>query len=126
MDDRNAAAAFAALSHSMRLDLFRTLCRVFPARIASGDLARQYSVSPSTMTGHLQSLERAGLVRSQRHSRHVLYGANAAGTKRLVSALLHHVLGDNCDLTGCDRPAGRGSREDAAEDSPVTALLGRR
>jgi ArsR family transcriptional regulator len=100
MNDRKLIAMFSALSHPVRLSLFRGLCAEFPASIPSGALAERFDVPPSTMTGHLHALERAGLVWSQRRSRHMMYAVNAEGTERLVTMLLSDVLGDSNALCG--------------------------
>jgi ArsR family transcriptional regulator, arsenate/arsenite/antimonite-responsive transcriptional repressor len=110
MSDRLAIAGFSALSHPVRLALFKALCERSPERIAAGDLAHGFDVPPSTMTGHLQALERAGLVRSERRSRFMLYSVDAEGTRRLVDFLLADCCDGRADLIGVeldltDRPA---------------------
>ena len=84
MTARDAVSGFAALSHPVRLALFRTLCDQAPQRASAGELAHGFDIPPSTMTGHLQTLERAGLIKAERRSRFMLYSLNPEGTRRLV------------------------------------------
>ncbi len=100
MTDRKTITALASLSHPVRLDLFRRLCARFPTAVSAGDLAFHYAVPRSTMTGHLQTLERAGLIRAERRSQFMFYAADKAGTRWLVETMLSNVLGASPELTG--------------------------
>jgi len=42
---------------------------------------------PSSLSFHLGHLERAGLIASRRDQRHIIYKANLAGMRRLLSFL---------------------------------------
>jgi len=102
MKARNALAGFAALAHPVRLALFRALCDQAPERASAGELAQGFDIPPSTMTGHLQALERAGLIRAERRSRFMLYSLNPAGTRELVSFLVDECCHNRPDLIGAD------------------------
>lgn len=95
MTARHAIAGFAALSHPVRLALFRELCNRAPESVAAGELADGFDVPPSTMTGHLQALERAGLIRVERRSRFMLYSLDTEGTRIFDQFLLKDCLGEN-------------------------------
>ncbi|MFS2316611.1 ArsR/SmtB family transcription factor [Maricaulis sp. D1M11] len=103
MTDRDALAGFAALSHPVRLMLFRELASCAPQGVPAGQLAERFDVPPSTMTGHLQSLERAGLLSSERRSRSILYALNMTGARSLVDYLVHDCCAGRSDICG---PAG--------------------
>ncbi|WP_417487044.1 ArsR/SmtB family transcription factor [Maricaulis sp.] len=105
MKARNALAGFAALAHPVRLALFRALCDQAPERASAGELAQGFDIPPSTMTGHLQALERAGLIRAERRSRFMLYSLNPAGTRELVSFLVDECCHNRPDLIGADDEA---------------------
>ncbi|MBO6795583.1 metalloregulator ArsR/SmtB family transcription factor [Maricaulis sp.] len=98
MTDRLSISGFSALSHPVRLALFRTLCQRAPDTVSAGELASGFDIPPSTMTGHLQALERAGLIRSQRRSRFMLYSLDHDGTRQFLTFLLKDCCGDQPDL----------------------------
>lgn len=102
---RDALAGFAALSHPVRLALFRTLCDRAPERASAGELAQDFDIPPSTMTGHLQALERANLIRAERRSRFMLYSLDPDGTRALVRYLVDVCCQGRPDLTGTDEDA---------------------
>ncbi|WP_417488515.1 ArsR/SmtB family transcription factor [Maricaulis sp.] len=100
MTNRRAVAALAGLSHPVRLDLFRHLCARYPLSVSAGDLAAHHEVPRSTMTGHLQTLERAGLIRAERRSQFMYYAASTDGTRWLAKMIISDILGDSAELTG--------------------------
>lgn len=92
MDDLNtrvwAIDALGALAHDTRLSVFRMLVKVGPNGMIAGAIAEQCSVPPSTMSHHLATLERAGMVQSERESRLIHYRADFTGMRRLLTFLL--------------------------------------
>lgn len=92
MDDLNAQVwavdALGALAHETRLAVFRMLVKAGPDGMIAGAIAEQQSVPPSTMSHHLATLERAGLVQSQRESRLIHYRADYPGMRRLLLFLM--------------------------------------
>lgn len=100
MTSRLAISGFSALSHPVRLALFQTLCRRAPEGVAAGELAEGFDVPPSTMTGHLQALERAGLIRSVRHSRFMLYSLDQEGAQRFIRFLVEDCCGNRTEICG--------------------------
>jgi len=88
MKMKQALSAFAALSQETRLDAFRQLVRLAPDGLAAGELARDLEVPPSTLSSHLAILERAGLVRSERQGRIILYRADLGGTRSMLEFLV--------------------------------------
>ncbi|MDG1416501.1 MAG: metalloregulator ArsR/SmtB family transcription factor [Maricaulis sp.] len=99
MTSSNACAGFAALSHPVRLSLFRELAARAPYGVSAGELATGFEVPPSTMTGHLKALEQAGLVLVQKKSRFMIYFLNTAGAHSLVRYLSEDCLGLTQTLT---------------------------
>ena len=87
METKDAIEAFAALAHPQRLAVFRMLVRTGPNGLAAGEIALRLETPPSSLSFHLSQLERAGLIRSRRQSRHVIYAADIEGTRRLLSFL---------------------------------------
>ena len=92
MDDLNrqvwAVDALGALAHETRLSVFRMLVRAGPEGMIAGAIAEHQGVPPSTMSHHLATLERAGLVQSGRESRLIRYRADYGGMRRLLAFLM--------------------------------------
>ena len=65
----------AALSQATRLEAFRLLVRHEPDGLPAGAIARDLVVPHNTMSTHLAILQRAGLIRSERQSRSIVYRA---------------------------------------------------
>jgi DNA-binding transcriptional ArsR family regulator len=83
-----AVDALGALAHETRLSVFRALVKVGPDGMIAGAIAEHQGVPPSTMSHHLATLERAGLVQSTRESRSIHYRADFAGMRRLLAFLM--------------------------------------
>ncbi|OAX56306.1 ArsR/SmtB family transcription factor [Xanthomonas graminis] len=100
MNDDAAVSALSALAHSDRLAAFRLLVRSGPAGVASGDIAGSLLIPPTRMSFHLSALERAGLVRSWRDGRRVLYAASYDDMRQLLAFLTEDCCSGNPDICG--------------------------
>jgi DNA-binding transcriptional ArsR family regulator len=98
MDSSAVIAAFGALAHGTRLNVFRLLIKREPEGIAPGELARLADVPPNTMSSHLAVLTRAGLIRGERHSRSIVYHANLAGLQEVALFLLQDCCDGRADI----------------------------
>ena len=103
-----AVAALSALAHANRLAVFRLLVRAGPAGMAAGEIAREIGALPNTLSSHLTILGHAGLVRSRREGRSVIYSADYDGMRDLLGFL----VADCC----AGRPEICGSLADLAGD----------
>lgn len=83
-----AVDALGALAHGTRLAVFRALVKAGPEGMIAGAIAEYQGVAPSTMSHHLASLERAGLVQSVRESRQIHYRADYPAMRRLLIFLM--------------------------------------
>lgn len=83
-----AVDALGALAHETRLSVFHMLVQAGHAGMIAGAIAEHQGVPPSTMSHHLATLERAGLVVSERESRLIHYRADYAGMRRLLAFLM--------------------------------------
>lgn len=92
MDDLStqvwAVDALGALAHETRLSVFRMLVKAGPDGMIAGAIAEHQCVPPSTMSHHLATLERAGLVQSERESRLIHYRADYPAMRRLLMFLM--------------------------------------
>lgn len=95
MDETNALLAFAALSQSTRLQVFRLLMEFEPTGLPAGDIARRLAVPQNTLSSHLAVLTRAGLITAERRSRSIIYRASVDGLGALVDFLTHDCCGGN-------------------------------
>lgn len=93
MDQDHAIEAFASLAQDSRLAIFRLLVRKEPDGLPVGEISRQLNIVPSTLSGHLGVLKRAGLLKSTRHQREIHYAADLEAMGDLVRFMLE----DCCD-----------------------------
>jgi DNA-binding transcriptional ArsR family regulator len=107
MESTNATGVFSALGHETRLELFRRLLRSAPDAISAGVLALELGIPPSTLTSHLQTLQRNGLVRSRRESRAILYSVKAETVQSLIDFLIRDCCHGRPELCGTPLPAAR-------------------
>jgi ArsR family transcriptional regulator len=83
--------ALGALAHEHRLGIFRLLVERGPAGLPAGRIAERLALVPSSLTFHLQNLQRAGLIARRRESRQLIYSADFNAMRALVGYLT-----DNC------------------------------
>jgi DNA-binding transcriptional ArsR family regulator len=83
----DAIAALSALAHEHRLALYRLLVERGPDGLPAGGIAERIGLVPSSLTFHLQALQRAGLITQRRLSRQILYAADYAAMNALVAYL---------------------------------------
>lgn len=95
-----AIEALAALAQETRLDVFRLLVRVGPEGLAAGAIADTLKVSRATLSFHLSQLERAGLLRSARQGRSIIYSADFDGMSRLLGFLTEDCCAGRPEICG--------------------------
>lgn len=126
MESEAAILALAALAQQTRLEVFRLLVKHEPAGLPSGEVARHLAVPQNTMSSHLGTLTRAGLVRNERQSRSIIYRANLETAQRLVTFLLNDCCAGRPEIcalvvqaiSGCCSPAS--APTGIKEAAPVT------
>jgi arsenate reductase len=100
MESKEAAAGFAVLAQETRLKLVRLLASRGASGMAAGEIAAALKTAPSTLSFHLGALEQAGLVRSTRQGRHVIYAVRFAGLRELLSYLTETCCAGRPELCG--------------------------
>lgn len=95
MKTANVLAALGALAHEHRLAVYRLLVEQGPDGLAAGTIGERIGLVPSSLTFHLQSLQRAGLIRQLRASRQLIYSADYAVMNQLIGYLT-----DKCCTAG--------------------------
>jgi ArsR family transcriptional regulator, arsenate/arsenite/antimonite-responsive transcriptional repressor len=98
MDSTDVILCLAALAQPTRLEVFRSLVAHEPDGVPAGDLARRAGVPHNTMSGHLNILSRAGLVRSERRSRSIIYRADLDRFRAVASFLLKDCCGGHPEV----------------------------
>lgn len=100
MEPTAAIAAFGALAHDTRLQVFRLLVQAGPNGVTAGDIAEALKVPASTMSHHLAIIERAGLATSRRESRSIFYAADYEGTRKLIAFMMEDCCQGRPELCG--------------------------
>ena len=93
MNKATAIAAFDALSHETRLDVFRLLVKAGQGGLHAGEIAARLDVRQNTLSSHLAALARAGLVRGAREGRSIRYRADMDGMRALIAFLMEDCCG---------------------------------
>ncbi len=95
--------ALHALAQQHRLAVFRLLVERGSAGLSAGRIAERLQLAPSSLTFHLQNLQRAGLIRQRREGRQLFYSADFVAMNGLVGYLTDHCCsesGESC-APGC-------------------------
>ena len=90
----------SALAQETRLAAFRLLVAAGPEGVNAGAIADRLKVSAPTLSFHLKELERAGLISQRRDSRHIIYTADFAAMRALLSYLMQDCCGGRPEI--CD------------------------
>lgn len=93
-----AVDALSALAHITRLEVFRLLVRTGEQGMAAGELARETGVLPNTLSSHLAILGQAGLIRSRREGRSLIYSADYDGMRDLLGFLVADCCGGRPEI----------------------------
>ncbi len=93
MKAEGVVVALSALAHLHRLDVYRMLVAAGPAGMSAGAIAKRLGVPPSSLTFHLQHLQRAGLISQRRKSRQLIYAADFAAVNAVVGFLTENCCG---------------------------------
>lgn len=100
MESEDALAALSALAQPTRLEVVRALVGSAPGGLAAGLLADRLAVPANTLSSHLNILARAGLVRSERAGRSIVYRVSLDRLRGLILFLLQDCCAGRAEL--CD------------------------
>jgi len=121
--EAHAISALAALAQPTRLAIFRLLIKHEPIGITAGVIADTVGAPHNTLSSHLAILVRAGLLRSARDGRTIIYRSDVDGMQSLLAFLVNDCCNGHpelCDLVtpasnACDcEPKKSASRKTAA------------
>jgi DNA-binding transcriptional ArsR family regulator len=104
--------ALSALAHQHRLAIYRVLVEQGPSGLPAGVIGNRVGVLPSSLTFHLQTLQRAGLITQARASRQLIYSADYSVMNGLVTYLTDKCCTASAVGCGpdCATPAAKVSR----------------
>lgn len=114
MRAKQVIAALGALAHEHRLAIFRLLVERGPAGLPAGQIAARLRLLPSSLTFHLQSLQRAGLIEQRRESRQLIYSADFATMNAAVAYLTENCCAGSAECDPVCAPSSTASHKRAA------------
>jgi ArsR family transcriptional regulator len=101
MKAKDVIEALGALAHEHRLAVYRLLVERGPGGLPAGHIATRLKLVPSSLTFHLQALQRAGLINQRRESRQLIYSADFDAMNDVVGYLT-----ENCCAGSGERASG--------------------
>jgi ArsR family transcriptional regulator, arsenate/arsenite/antimonite-responsive transcriptional repressor len=105
LSEHHAISALAALAQPTRLAIFKLLIKHEPVGITAGVIAETIGAPHNTLSSHLAILVRAGLLRSTREGRTIIYRSNVEGMRALIAFLVSDCCDGHpelCDLVAAD------------------------
>ncbi|WP_029585450.1 helix-turn-helix transcriptional regulator [Bradyrhizobium sp. URHD0069] len=111
LSEAHAISSLAALAQPTRLAIFRLLIKHEPVGITAGVIAETIGAPHNTLSTHLAILVRAGLSRSSREGRTIIYRADVEGMRTLISFLVDDCCDGHpelCNLLGLSTGASSG------------------
>jgi DNA-binding transcriptional ArsR family regulator len=87
--------ALGALAHEHRLAIFRLLVERGPVGLPAGRIAERVGLVPSSLTFHLQNLQRAGLITQRRESRQLFYSTDFSAMSALIGYLTENCCAES-------------------------------
>lgn len=108
LNENDGLAMLVALAQESRLRIVRVLLRAVPDGLPAGRIAAAVGCAPSTLSFHLNHLEKVGLVRSRRRAQSIIYGAVPEALTGLTAFLTRECCGGEpgrCLPTQDEQPA---------------------
>jgi len=98
MELTSAVAALSALAHEGRLQAFRLLVQAGVLGLPAGEIARRLEMLPNSLSANLNVLSHAGLVRSRRQGRSIIYTAEYDRMRDLLGFLVEDCCGGSPEI----------------------------
>jgi ArsR family transcriptional regulator, arsenate/arsenite/antimonite-responsive transcriptional repressor len=95
MKSLEVIGALGALAHEHRLAIYRLLVQRGPEGLSAGNIGRRVGLVPSSLTFHLQNLQRAGLITQRRESRQLFYSVDFDVMNGVVGYLTENCCGNS-------------------------------
>jgi DNA-binding transcriptional ArsR family regulator len=98
MEIETASACLAALAHPGRLQVFRMLVQAGVMGLPAGEIAHRQGVPANSLSANLNVLSHAGLVRSRRQGRSIIYTAEYDRMRDLLGFLVEDCCGGQPEI----------------------------
>ena len=98
MELKAATDCLSALAHEGRLHVFRLLVQAGVMGLPAGEIARRLDVPPNSLSANLNVLFHAGLVRSRRQGRSIIYTAEYDRMGDLLGFLVEDCCGGSPEI----------------------------
>ena len=98
MESPFAVNCLSALAHEGRLRVFRMLVQAGVLGLPAGEIARRLDTPPNTLSANLNVLSHAGLVRSRRQGRSIIYTAEYDQMRALLGFLVEDCCGGSPEI----------------------------
>jgi len=98
MEFNIAVSCLSALAHEGRLKVFRLLVQAGVLGLPAGEIARQLDTLPNSLSANLNVLSHAGLVRSRRQGRSIIYTAEYDRMRDLLGFLVEDCCGGSPEI----------------------------
>lgn len=108
LSEAHAISALAALAQPTRLAIFRLLMKHEPIGVTAGVIADTIGAPHNTLSTHLAILVRAGLLRSSREGRTIIYRTDVEGMRTVIAFLVNDCCDGHpelCNLVAADAAA---------------------
>ncbi len=126
LSEAHAISGLAALAQPTRLAIFRLLVKHEPIGVTAGVIAETIGAPHNTLSTHLAILVRAGLLRSSREGRTIIYRSDVEGMRSIIAFLVDDCCDGHpelCNLVAADAAAcctpasvkARGAKKTAAK-----------
>jgi ArsR family transcriptional regulator, arsenate/arsenite/antimonite-responsive transcriptional repressor len=106
--ETHAISALSALAQPTRLAIFRLLVKHEPIGVTAGVIAETIGAPHNTLSTHLAILVRAGLLRSSREGRTIIYRSDVEGMRSVIGFLVNDCCDGHpelCNLVAADAVA---------------------
>ncbi|MFY9957779.1 ArsR/SmtB family transcription factor [Bradyrhizobium sp.] len=108
LTEAHAISGLAALAQPTRLAIFRLLVKHEPIGVTAGVIAETIGAPHNTLSTHLAILVRAGLLRSSRDGRTIIYRSDVEGMRSVIAFLVNDCCEGHpelCNLVVADATA---------------------
>jgi DNA-binding transcriptional ArsR family regulator len=108
LTEAHAISALSALAQPTRLAIFRLLVKHEPIGVTAGVIAETIGAPHNTLSTHLAILVRAGMLRSSREGRTIIYRSDVEGMRSVIAFLVNDCCDGHpelCNLVAADAAA---------------------
>jgi len=110
MKTKHVVGALGALAHEHRLAVYRLLVEQGPDGLSAGAIGEGVGLAPSSLTFHLQNLQRSGLIVQRRESRNLIYSVDFGAMNELVGYLTENCCAGSRATCASECKPARGAK----------------